>query len=221
MKTSLSIASTVFMAGLAFAGLAQAQQTPTSGQADPARTEARPGNADSMTPDSMAADRAGGRAMESKGTDAGTAAKQALAADRMFYEKALASGHGEVELSRYATTHAQSRDVKTLARRLVDHHTALNKKLMTTSGLQAAPKPKPEDAKAAAEVKANTGAAFDMAFLDHMAKGHAKSIALYEATGKQGKDASTRQLAKTALPTLRGHAKSIAALQTGGMAPAR
>jgi len=89
---------------------------------------------------------------------------------------------------------------------------ALNAQLRSASGITDAA-PAPADATAANAVKAMDGAAFDRAFLDHMAAGHAKSIALYEGAAGNSSDTNARSLANDALPRLRAHATMVGQLQ--------
>jgi putative membrane protein len=134
------------------------------------------------------------------------------AAAKDFYRMALSSGVGEVDLSQHAAANAGSPQVREFAQMLVKDHTAVNEKLRSASGIKdAAPPPK---TKAEADmVKQQKGQAYDRAFLDHMAKGHAKSIALYENASKNGPDEKARQLAQQTLPSLRTHAQRVQSLQ--------
>lgn len=140
--------------------------------------------------------------------------------DAAFYREALASGTGEVALSRHAVEHAASRAVRTFAKTMVDDHTALNAKLMAASGMTSAPLPPPADKQHAEMVMAASGPQYDSAWLEHMSMGHKKSIALYDATSRSAADPKTRALAKAALPKLRAHAATVESLRSG-MSPKR
>ena len=53
-------------------------------------------------------------------------------------------------------------------------------------------------------LSAKSGAAFDSAYADHMAKGHTKAVALFESAS-QSSDADLAAFAKQTLPTLQQH----------------
>ena len=129
-------------------------------------------------------------------------------ADADFYRQALTSGASEVALSEHAASTSSSEEVARIAEMLVRDHGELNGKLRTASGMSDGVPP-PAEAKAAEEIKAKTGAAFDTAYLQKMSEGHRKSISLYETASTGASDAETRGLASAALPKLREHAGHV------------
>lgn len=129
-------------------------------------------------------------------------------ADADFYRQALTSGAAEIALSEYAASTSSSAEVARVAEMLVKDHGELNSKLRIASGMSNGTPP-PAEAKAAADIKAKTGAAFDVAYLQKMSDGHKKSIALYESASTGASDAETRGLAAAALPKLREHAGHV------------
>lgn len=129
-------------------------------------------------------------------------------ADADFYRQALTSGAAEVALSEHAASTSSSAEVARIAEMLVKDHAELNSKLRTASGMSDGVPP-PAEAKAAEEIKAKTGAAFDTAYLQKMSEGHKKSISLYETASTGAVDAKTRGLASAALPKLREHAGHV------------
>ena len=133
-----------------------------------------------------------------KPTPAGTA-------DADFYRQALTRGAVEVALSEHAASTSSSEEVAGIAEMLVKDHGELNSKLRIASGMSDGVPP-PAEAKAAEEIKAKTGAAFDTAYLQKMSEGHRKSTSLYETASTAASDAETRGLASAALPKLRAHA---------------
>lgn len=137
-------------------------------------------------------------------------------ADSEFYRKALASGVSEVAASELAANKAASDEIRQLAARLAQDHRALNEWLRQSSGTQDDPAPPPENKAAEDHLRGLQGEAFDRAWLEHMAQGHAKSIALYEATARGGRSEQARTLAAGALPQLREHAASIDRLRNAG-----
>lgn len=149
-----------------------------------------PMSSDATTPSSNAA--------TDTPTPAGTA-------DADFYRQALTSGAAEIALSEHAASTSSSEEVARIAEMLVKDHGELNSKLRMASGMSDGV-PAPAEAKAAEEIKAKTGAAFDTAYLQKMSEGHRQSISLYEAASTGAADAETRGLASVALPKLREHA---------------
>lgn len=129
-------------------------------------------------------------------------------ADADFYRQALTSGAAEVALSEHAASTSSSEEVARIAEMLVKDHGELNSKLRIASGMSDGVPP-PAEAKAAEEIKAKTGAAFDTAYLQKMSEGHKKSISLYETASTAASDAETRGLASAALPKLREHAGHV------------
>jgi len=138
----------------------------------------------------------------------------ASAGAQAFCKQALAGGTSEVELSQHALKHARSEDVRAIATRMADHHGALNGTLKEASGMSSAPSLPPADAAKVEAVKQAADAAYDRAWLDHVAEGHAKSIALYERASTNAPSTKTRRLASGALPTLREHARNIGTAQS-------
>lgn len=129
-------------------------------------------------------------------------------ADADFYRQALTSGAAEVSLSAHAASMSSSAEVARIAEMLVKDHGELNSKLRIASGMSDGV-PLPGEAKAAEDIKAKTGAAFDNAYLKKMSEGHKKSISLYETASTGAADAETRGLASAALPKLREHAGHV------------
>src|SRR5262245_47473077 len=62
-------------------------------------------------------------------------------AEREFITKAASGGRMEVELGRYATTHAASDRVKQFGQRMVDDHTKANDELKQVADRQSVPLP--------------------------------------------------------------------------------
>lgn len=129
-------------------------------------------------------------------------------ADADFYRQALGSGASEVALSEHASRTSSSTEVKRIAEMLIADHRALNAKLRSASGMGEV-MPPPAEVKAGEAIKAMTGNAYDIAYLQKMSDGHRKSIALYEATATGASDSGTRELASAALPKLREHAGHV------------
>lgn len=149
------------------------------------------------------------------GTAAPVAPAPADEAD--FVKTAAKSGMGEVKMATLGTEKASDKKVKELAQMLVKDHSAANKNLKSIA--EELKLTLDADDPAAQEkydsLKAMSGKEFDTAFLDHMAMGHQKSIALYEAAKKVAKSKSVSSYIDKTLPVIKGHAAKIAKLQGG------
>lgn len=144
-------------------------------------------------------------------TTTDTAAADANA-DQSFVRAALASGLAEVSISRHIEAQSPTKDVRALAKRIADDHEALNDKLRTFAGMQADAIEPDASAKAMdTMIRSSKGTDLDRAYLQHMADGHAKSIARYETAAASAQDDGVRSLASSALPKLREHAQAVAA----------
>jgi putative membrane protein len=140
----------------------------------------------------------------------GDAAPDSADADRSFARSALASGIAEVKVSRDVEQRSPTSDVRTLAKRIADDHEALNGKLRSFAGADAEAVDTDASAKAMdALIRSSEGTDLDRAYLQHMADGHARSIAKYEAAANTVRDDALRTLARDALPKLREHARAV------------
>lgn len=178
---------------------------------DQTRTASDSGVPEPLAPTTDAADAAASPGTSAPTTPTNTtvdAPTPAGTVDADFYRQALTSGTGEVALSEYAAGTSSSTAVAGIAEMLVKDHGELNSKLRVASGMSDGVPP-PIEAKAAADIKSKTGAAFDAAYLQKMSEGHKKSIALYETASTGASDPETRGLAAAALPKLREHARHV------------
>lgn len=130
------------------------------------------------------------------------------ATDRAFARTALASGLAEVQVSRHVEQQSPTADVRALAKRIADDHGTLNEKLRSFAGSEAVD----IDASSKAMdtlIRSSEGTDLDRAYLQHMAEGHARSIARYETAEGSVRDEALRTLVKEALPKLREHARAV------------
>lgn len=142
--------------------------------------------------------------------DERSASSDAVVADREFLRTALASGLAEVSMSRDVESRSPTEAVRDLAKRIAEDHEALNAKLRERAGDDADGLEMDASAKAMdTMIRSTEPAALDRAYLQHMAEGHAKSIARFEAGAANAADESVRKLANDALPTLREHAQAV------------
>jgi len=138
-------------------------------------------------------------------------------AEREFITKAASGGRMEVELGRYATTHAASDRVKQFGQRMVDDHTKANDELKQVADRQSVPLPSDMDRKDRETYTRLTklnGAEFDRAYMKAMVEDHEADVRLFRDESRSAKDSDVKQFAAKTLPTLEDHlqmAKDIAA----------
>jgi len=124
-------------------------------------------------------------------------------------------GLAEVELGRLASQNASSPDVKRFAQRMVDDHSKASDELKgLASQKDVALATKLDDQHRAVQQKLAQlkGAAFDQAYMAHMATAHLKAVALFQEEAKTGKDADVKAWAAKMLPTLQEHLKVASSL---------
>ncbi|HEY0340016.1 MAG TPA: DUF4142 domain-containing protein [Steroidobacteraceae bacterium] len=135
------------------------------------------------------------------------AAETAGATPATFVKTAAQDGMTEVELGKLALSKSTNNDVKQFAQKMVQDHGQADAQLAGLANSKGMMVPTRLDAKHEAVVKTlsgKSGAAFDSAYADHMAKGHAEAVALFEAAS-QSSDADLAAFAKQTLPTLQQH----------------
>jgi putative membrane protein len=90
---------------------------------------------------------------------------------------------------------------------MVQDHGQADQQLASLAQSKGLTVPSTLDAKHAAMVKAlgaKSGAAFDSSYAEHMAKGHTKAVALFQAASKSS-DPDLAAFAQKTLPTLQEH----------------
>jgi putative membrane protein len=130
------------------------------------------------------------------------------APDKMFLLNAATDNMCEIQLSQQAVQHAQSQQVKNLAQRMIQDHTALGQKAQPVAQALGIQLPTGISEMQQAEIDvyaALPGKTFDEQFLAHMNAAHDKAIACFEAAASLSNNAQVKQFASDALPTLRMH----------------
>lgn len=145
---------------------------------------------------------------------AGYAAWKALSKQppkQSFFQQALQAGVGDVAAAQSAQLRAASAEVRAFAQQLEHDHGEHNRELAEASGLAL---PDVDDRQVADlhAIDLLQGAAYDRAWLKHVATCHRETIRLYEREVAQGGTGSP--LADDVLPRLRAHADRIAQLQS-------
>jgi putative membrane protein len=135
------------------------------------------------------------------------AAATAGATPATFVKTAAQDGMTEVALGKLALSRSSNNDVKQFAQKMVQDHGQADQQLASLAQSKGLTVPSTLDAKHAAMVKAlgaKSGAAFDSSYAEHMAKGHTKAVALFQAASKSS-DPDLAAFAQKTLPTLQEH----------------
>jgi putative membrane protein len=144
------------------------------------------------------------------GTAAMDAKSGAPSPDGVFIKTAAMAGMAEVDHGELAATNAASNDVKEFAQKMVADHSKANDELKTIASQKNIPLPTELDAKHKAmqdKLAKLKGAAFDRAYMTHMAAAHKEAAALFEREAKSGKDPDVKAFAEKTLPTIQDHLK--------------
>ncbi|MEN1958387.1 DUF4142 domain-containing protein [Luteimonas changyuni] len=123
-----------------------------------------------------------------------------------FFQEALQRGVADVEAARSAQLRGASAELRRFAQQLEHDHGQLNQGLADAAGSDL-PEPDDRQRKALHALDDHQGAAYDRAWLRHMARGHAGAIRLYQRTADA--DGPGAALASGALSTLREHARTM------------
>jgi putative membrane protein len=146
-------------------------------------------------------------AMKNASTSDTDSAMTAGATPETFVKTAAEDGMAEVGLAKLALKKSSNNEVKQFAQKMEQDHEQANDQLSSIAKSKGLDIPKKLDAKHEAMMKslsAKSGAAFDSAYAEHMAKDHAKAVALFESASKSS-DPELAAFAKKTLPTLQEH----------------
>ena len=126
-----------------------------------------------------------------------------------FASQAAVIGKAEIELGQIALKNTQDEGVRKYAERMVKDHSAADKKLQAIAAKENLQLPQsldPEHASLKTKLQGLTGDDFDRAYVNAMAKGHDKAVALFEAASQQAQmPDDLKQFAASTLPTLEQH----------------
>ncbi|WP_437588155.1 DUF4142 domain-containing protein [Sorangium sp. So ce1000] len=128
--------------------------------------------------------------------------------DKEFIEKAGQGGLLEVRLGQLAQQRSASPEVKRFGQRMIDDHTALNKRLADLAQRKGVLVPKELAQKHRDEVdklSKKTGAEFDRDYMSRMVDDHESDVAEFEKASKEAKDADLKSFATASVPQLREH----------------
>jgi len=136
--------------------------------------------------------------------------KKPPSADAPFIGTAAMDGLAEVEHGRLAAQNASSPEVKRFAQRMIDDHSKAGdelKRLAVQKEITLATKLDDEHRAMHEQLAALKGAAFDKAYMSHMAKAHLEAVKLFQQEATAGQDSDVKAWASKTLPTLQEHVK--------------
>ena len=126
-----------------------------------------------------------------------------------FVKTAAEDGMTEIALAKLAETKSSNSQIKQFAQKMDQDHGQANAQLAQLAHAKGLTVPNELDKKHQAMVTAmsqKSGAAFDASYSEHMAKAHAKAVALFESAA-QSSDKDVAAFANKTLPTLHEHQK--------------
>ncbi len=138
-----------------------------------------------------------------------------------FWNEAAQDGLAEINLGSLALQKSQNDEVKQLAQKVVDDHTAANTELTALAAGKNVKLPTDVNAKQKAvydKLNALSGDQFDMEFVKTLVKDHESAVKLFQKQADSGKDAEVKAFAAKTLPTLQSHlemAKSMSDKMNG------
>jgi putative membrane protein len=125
--------------------------------------------------------------------------------DRQFVQTASVAGATEIEAAKIAMHQSHDKAVKAFASRMITDHTRLAAQLARAipHGVEA---PQGADTAALDGIRSLQGADFDSAYISKFGiQGHKDAIAAFQDEAQNGQDASLKQTAQKALPTIQHH----------------
>lgn len=135
-----------------------------------------------------------------------TAANPLPAVDRDFVQAASMSSSTEIDAAKLAGRNSDNKDVKSFAHEMMLDHTKLTMQLKMAAphGVQV-PKDN-SDTSVLDALRPLKGRAFDRAYAQKVGlEGHRQAIAAFRKEISEGQDASLKQAARSALPTINEH----------------
>jgi putative membrane protein len=137
--------------------------------------------------------------------------------DEGFLKSAAQMGMAEVQMGMLGTQKGSREEVKALAQKMVQDHTAVNeelKALAESKKVMVSVVTDPGDTRNLKDLENKaTGEEFDKEFLDELEKSHKKAISAFEEAAKDSEDAETKAFAEKHLPHLRAHLDEVQKLK--------
>jgi len=131
-------------------------------------------------------------------------------ADQAFFTKAAQGNMAEVQLGTLATQKATADPVKQFAQRMVTDHGKAQQELMNLAKENSWTAPaevSEEQKKAAEQISAQSGEAFDKAYMAYMVSDHAMAAKVYEGAAQTCQNEALKGYATRTLPVVQEHLK--------------
>ena len=135
-----------------------------------------------------------------------------LSADGLFAKKAAQGGLTEVELGKIAQQNGEAQDVKDFGAQMVTDHSKINDNLtaIATKGNMTLPaKPNAEQQALIDKLSAETGKAFDTAYIHAMVKAHIGDKAAFTQESENANNPDLKQFATDSLLVIKQHLSMI------------
>ncbi|HVE57776.1 MAG TPA: DUF4142 domain-containing protein [Pyrinomonadaceae bacterium] len=132
-----------------------------------------------------------------------------------FWNDAAQAGMAEVMLGNLALQKSSNDEVKQMAQKIVDDHTAANNELKSLAASKSATLPTEVNAKQKAaydKLNSLSGDEFDKEFVKVMVKDHEKAVGLFQKQAGKGTDTEVKAFAAKTLPVLQAHLESAKAM---------
>lgn len=142
--------------------------------------------------------------------------------DNLFLLKATQGNMAEVMTGQLASRKARNPQVRQLAQRLIQEHSAANAQIAPLLARRALPTPRFPGAMHTATyeyLSRLNNRAFDAAYMAAQVEAHENSITLYQQELAQGRDPNTRALAAALLPAILEHTAQIYSIAQAVGAP--
>jgi len=134
-----------------------------------------------------------------------------------FVSKALENSFAEIDLGRIAAKQATTKEVRKLARQMVDDHTKWSKELTDLVGKKQIELPTHSDAdhgRLARKMGAMKGPPLDRTYLDSRVVDQEDLVRMFERQARDGKDDDVRAWVKKKLPDLRDNLRAVRSLRS-------
>lgn len=125
-----------------------------------------------------------------------------------FWTEAAQDGMAEVNLASLALQKSENDEVKALAQKIYDDHTAANNEFKDLAADKNITLPTDVNAKQKAvydKLNALSGDDFDKEYVKTMVKDHEKAVNVFQKQSTGGKDTELKAFAAKTLPTLQNH----------------
>jgi putative membrane protein len=146
-----------------------------------------------------------------------SATQQAGRSAAEFVQTAATSDAFEIQSSELAAQRASRQEVKDLAARMVTAHRQTTQQLTQLASANNLPTPAPQlnatQRASLDNLRNQTGAAFDDAYLDAQVAAHENAVRAFEDYATNGESGPLREWAQQTLPSLRHHLSEVRNLE--------